>query len=114
MIWSPRPLKPVSTDDEFIVSVRLNDGRHDGVPSSLEGRVVFVDRDSAEIIAWVDGLVRIDGGPNITWRGDRFQLRANTGKRPGGTSLFPAKLNGRDDDGTPILTDNLVCRLFGR
>ncbi len=75
----------------------------------MEGRVTFVDRDFIEIIAWVDGLVLIDAGPNIIWRGDGFHLRVNTSRRARGTSLFPAKFNGRDDDGNPILTGNLVC-----
>ena len=105
------PLPPpqvVCADGEFIVSVTLNDGRHGG-GRRLEGRVVFVDRDFVETIAWVDGLVRIDGGPNIIWRGDGFHLRVKTGRRPVGTSLFTAKFSGRDDDGNPILTSNLMC-----
>ena len=75
----------------------------------MEGRVNFDGGDFVERIAAVDGLVRIDGGPNIIWRGDGFHLKVNIRTRPGGTSLFPAKFNGRDDDGNPILTGNLVC-----
>ena len=101
-------------DGEFFVSV-VNDARHDGGPLSvLAGSVVFDDDGFFVTIAQVDGLVRIDAGPNIIWRGDGFHLRVDTSRRPGGTSLFPAKFNGRDDDGNPILTGNLVCRLPGR
>jgi hypothetical protein len=78
----------------------------------LEGRVFFFERDFVEVIARVDGLVLIDAGPNIIWRGDGFHLRINTSGRPGDTSLVPAKFNGRDDDGNPILTGNLVCSLW--
>jgi hypothetical protein len=110
----PLPGPDVScTDGEFTVSVRLHDGRHGG-GTYFEGRVFFVVGDFREIIAAVDDLVRIDTGPNILWRGDGFHLRVNTSKRLDDTSLFPGKFNGRDDDGNPILTGNLVCTVFGR
>jgi hypothetical protein len=99
------------TDGEFTVSVRYHDGRHGG-GSFIAGRVFLFDGDSVAIIAAVDGLVPSDNGPNIIWRGDGFFLRVNTSKRLDDTSLFPAKFNGRDDDGNPILTGNLVCTTF--
>ena len=114
--YASHPLPPpqaACTDGEFSVFVLVHDGRHGG-GFFLEGRVNFDDGGFVERIAAVDGLVRIDGGANIIWRGDGFHLRVNTSRRSGGTSLFPAKFNGRDDDGNPILTGNLVCMLFGR
>jgi hypothetical protein len=109
----PAPPEADCTDGEFSVFVTFHDGRHGG-GVFFEGRVNFDDGDFVERIAAVDGLVRIDGGPNIIWRGDGFHLRVNTSRGPEDTSLFPAKFNGRDDDGNPILTGNLVCRLFVR
>jgi hypothetical protein len=105
------PPPPVAdcTDGEFSVFVLY--GRYGG---GLEGRVNFDDGGFVERIAAVDRLVLIEGGPNIIWRGDGFHLRVNTSRRSEDTSLFPAKFNGRDDDGNPILTGNLVCRLFVR
>jgi hypothetical protein len=97
----------ICTDGEFFISVVVN--RHDGVPPPLLGQVSFFDGDFVEIIARVDGLVRIDGGPNIMWRGDGFHLRLNTSRTPVGTTVFPGDFNGRDDDGNPILTGNLGC-----
>ena len=94
------------TNRVFTVLVTFNDGLHDGVPGFLEGLVIFTERPAVEIIARVDGLVRIDAGPNIMWRGDGFHLRVNTSRD---TSLFPAKFNGRSDDGNPIVIRNLVC-----
>ena len=97
------------TDRQFInVSVTFNDGHHDGVPGFLEGRVTVVDRRGVEVIARVDGLLRIDAGPNIMWRGDGFHLKINTSRD---TLLFPAKFNGLSDDGNPIVIHNLVCSL---
>jgi hypothetical protein len=93
--------------------VIFHDGRHGG-GSFVEGSVNFDDGGFVERIAVVDDLVRIDGGANIIWRGDGFHLRINTSGWPGDTSLVPAKFNGRDDDGNPILTGNLVCRLVVR
>ena len=107
------PPQAACTDGEVSVFVLVHDGHHGG-GFFLEGRVNFDDGDFVERIAVVDGLVRIDGGPNIMWRGDGFHLRVNTSGRPGDTSLVSAKFNGRDDDGNPILTGNLVCSLFVR
>ncbi len=104
----PPPPQASCTDGEFSVFVIVHDGRHGG-GFFLEGRVNFNDGGFVERIAVVDDLVRIDSGPNIIWRGDGFHLRVNTSGRPGDTSLVPAKFNGRDDDGNPILTGNLVC-----
>ena len=104
----PPPLQASCTNGEFTVLVTFNDGRHDGVPAFLEGRVRFDDHGFVEQIARVDDLVRIDAGPNIMWRGDGFHLRVNTSRD---TSLFPAKFNGRSDDGNPIVIRNLVCSL---
>jgi len=105
----PPPPRASCTDRQFIVVLgTFNDGLHDGVPPFLEGRVTFVDRRAVEVIARVDGLLRIDAGPNIMWRGDGFHLKVNTSRD---TLLFPAKFNGLSDDGNPIVIHNLVCSL---
>ena len=104
----PEPPLFYCTDAEFFISVVVNYGRHGG-GISLGGRVNFDDSDFVETIAWVDGLVIIDGGPNIIWRGDGFHLRTYVSRTSGDTSLVSAKFNGRDDDGNPILTGHLVC-----
>ncbi len=109
----PPPLVADCTNGEFSVFVIFHDGLHGG-GVFFRGSVIFDDGDFVERIAAVDRLVLIDGGPNIIWRGDGFHLRVNTSRGPEDTSLFPAKFNGRDDDGNPILTGNLVCRLFER
>ncbi len=109
----PAPPEADCTDGVFSVFVIFHDGRHGG-GVFFEGRVNFDDGGFVERIAAIDGLVRIDRGPNIKWRGDGFHLRVNTSRRPGDTSLVPAKFNGRDDDGNPIMTGNLVCWLFVR
>jgi hypothetical protein len=107
----PPPPLADCTDGEFSVFVIFHDGRHGG-GIFFGGLVNFDDGDFVERIAAVDDLVLIDGGPNIIWRGDGFHLRVNTSRGSEGTSLFPAKFNGRDDDGNPILTGNLVCSLW--
>ena len=107
----PPPPLAVCTDGEFSVFVIFHDGRYGG-GVFFRGAVIFDDGDFVERIAAVDRLVFIDGGPNIIWRGDGFHLRVNTSRGSEGTSLFPAKFNGRDDDGNPILTGNLVCSLW--
>jgi hypothetical protein len=105
----PAPPLATCTDRQFIVvSVTFNDGIHDRVPGFLEGRVIIVDRRGVEVIARVDGLLRIDAGPNIMWRGDGFHLKVNTSPD---TLQFPAKFNGLTDDGDPIVIHNLVCSL---
>ncbi len=102
------------TDGEFFISVvATHDPAHHG-GFFLVGLVNFDDGDFVETIAWVDGLVLIDAGPNLIWRGDGFHLRTYLSRTSGGTSLVSAKFNGRDDDGNPILTGNLVCTLFVR
>ena len=107
--YASHPVSPplfYCTDGEFFISVVVN--RHGG-EFFLDGHVNFDDGNFVETIASVDGLVLIDAGPNIILRGDGFHLRVNTSGRPGDTSLVPAKFNGRDDDGNPILTGNLMC-----
>ncbi len=107
----PPPALAGCTDGAFSVYVILNDGRHGG-GIFIWGGVRFDGPDFVEILARVDDLVLVDGGPNVIWRGDGFHLRVNTSRGPEDTSLFPAKFNGRDDDGNPILTGNLVCSLW--
>ena len=94
------------TDGEFFITVVATIGPDHGGGFFLMGLVNFDDGDFVETIAVVDDLVRSDSGPNIMWRGDGFHLRVNTSRGPG---PIPGKFNGRDDDGNPILTGNLMC-----
>ncbi len=103
----PRPLFRC-TDGEFFISVAATiDPAHSGI--FLVGLVNFDDGDFVERIATVDGLVLINAGPNLIWRGDGFHLRTYLSRTSGGTSVLLAEFNGRDDDGNPILTGNLIC-----
>ncbi len=97
------------TDGEFFITVVATIGPDHGGGFFLMGLVNFDDGDFVETIAWVDGLVLIDAGPNLIWRGDGFHLRTYLSRTSGDTSVLLAKFNGRDDDGNPILTGNLMC-----